>query len=293
MSRLTLDPGITSQLARQQMPNMEDPAEARAATDALITEPRQHKHVELTVTEVNGRELRVFTPRSPIAVMLSFHGGGFIAGSARGDDSYNVKWAATHEFSVVCVDYRLAPENPYPAALEDCAAALDWAAKKFPNLPILLFGESAGGNLAAALALWVRDHQGPEIAACALIEPVLDASLSTESMQAATDTAVWDLANATASWRHYLGGKEPDMYASPSLAEDLRGLPPTLVVANQADPLLDEDLEYARRLALADVPVEALLVPQACHGLLSFDAAVARRTRARVDDFLGRYSEER
>lgn len=189
---------------------------------------------------------------------------------------------------VVSVDYRLAPENPYPAGLDDCYAALLWTAKSASELNIdpdrlALYGESAGGGLAAAVALLARDRGGPALRYQHLGIPELDDRLDTPSMRAYLDTPLWNRPMAEFSWDSYLGeGRrgtaDVSAYAAPARAEDLSGLPPTTVVTCQYDPLRDEGIAYAQRLAQADVLVELMLYPGTFHGsTIAQDAAITQR----------------
>jgi acetyl esterase/lipase len=171
---------------------------------------------------------------------------------------------------VVSVDYRLAPEHPYPAALDDSYAALLWMAGKagrdrgIDGTRIGVWGESAGGGLAAALTLVARDRKGPALAAQFLDAPALDDRLKTHSMRSFHDTPFLSASDAPFIWKYYLGHSaqpgSPDvsMYAAPARAEldDLAGLPPAWVAAYQIDPVRDEVLNYAHLLIQAGVPTE-------------------------------------
>lgn len=142
----------------------------------------------------------------PRAFILAIHGGGFVSGKARYDDEWNAVIAERTGAAVISPDYRLAPEHPYPAGLRDCIAAWTWAVERFPNARPIVYGDSAGGNLATALTLWTRDHGLTLPADAFLIEPVLDDRLETPSMVNGTDTAVWRQPYAVASWAAYFGG---------------------------------------------------------------------------------------
>jgi acetyl esterase len=153
---------------------------------------------------------------------------------------------------VVSVEYRLAPEDPFPAGLEDCYAALVWLHESAAELGvdgdrIAVVGRSAGGGLAAALALVTRDRHGPALCFQCLAIPELDDRLDTPSMQAFVDTPLWNRPLAEASWRHYLGDDRSDVspYAAPARATDLSGLPPAYVSTMEFDPLRDEGIAYA------------------------------------------------
>jgi acetyl esterase/lipase len=206
--------------------------------------------------------------------------------------------AAAHaaDAVVVSVEYRLAPEHPFPAGLEDCYAALVWLAAEARALGvdparIAVMGQSAGGGLAAGLALLARDRGGPRLCCQLLGIPELDHRLETASMREFVDTPLWNRPNAIMSWRHYLGEPpgEVSPYASPAIAKDLRGLPPAYVSTMEFDPLRDEGIEYALRLLQAGVPVELHQYPGTFHGSgLVAGAAVSRRAQAEWLDALAR-----
>jgi acetyl esterase/lipase len=234
--------------------------------------------------------LRIFTPErvaAPAAV-YDVHGGGFVLGSIDIFDTLNLRLARDLGVVVVTVEYRLAPEHPYPAPLEDCYAGLVWTAKNAAELGIdpdriVIHGESAGGGLCAGLALLARDRGGPQIAFQFLAIPELDDRLDTPSMQAFTDTPIWSRPKAVVSWDSYLGagkrgGPDVPVYAAPARATDLAGLPPAYVSVMEFDPLRDEGLAYAQRLMQSGVSVELHAFPGTFHGSSMIEqAAVSRR----------------
>jgi acetyl esterase len=223
--------------------------------------------------------VRVYAPAEqdgPLPGLLFIHGGGFILGNVEMFDGDAKRIAAEVGAVVVSVDYRLAPENPFPAGLDDCYAALVWTAASAASLGIDLTrlavgGDSAGGGLAAAVALLARDRGGPELCFQYLGIPELDDRLDTPSMRAYVDTPLWHRPAAEFSWDSYLGpgvrgteGVSP--YAAPARMADLSGLPPAFVNVCQFDPLRDEGMAYAQRLAQANVPTELVLYPGTFHG---------------------------
>jgi acetyl esterase len=220
---------------------------------------------------------------APLPGLLYIHGGGFVVGSIDGEDARAREIAASAEAVVLSVEYRLAPENPFPAGLHDCYAVLTYLAKDAAELGvdparIGVAGASAGGGLAAATALLARDRGGPELCMQYLGIPELDDRLETESMRAYTDTPVWNRPNAALSWEYYLGGQPPTAYAAPARAADLTGLPPAYVDVCEFDPLRDEGISYAQRLVQAGVSAELHLYPGTFHGSsLIANAAVAQR----------------
>ncbi|MEV5848409.1 alpha/beta hydrolase [Streptomyces sp. NPDC051985] len=237
--------------------------------------------------------VRVYAPAShdgPLPGVLFIHGGGFVMGSIRQFDAMTTRIAAEVGAVVVSVEYRLAPENPFPAGLEDCFAALTWMVKSATELRldpdrVAVAGESAGGGLAAALALLARDRGGPALCYQFLAVPLIDDRMTTQSMRDYVDTPMWNRPAAEVSWDCYLGeGRRGtanvSRYAAPARAEDLSGLPPAFVSACQYDPLRDENLAYAQRLAHADVPTELCLYPGVLHGGQIPETTVTQRINA-------------
>lgn len=220
--------------------------------------------------------VRVFTPATgaaPRPAVLDIHGGGFAIGSRDLDDAVNLQIARQVGAVVVSVEYRLAPETPFPGPAEDCYTALQWLVAQAGELRVdparvAVLGDSAGGGLAATTALLARDRRGPALAMQVLIEPELDDRLETHSMRTGTDTAVWHRANAVKSWEFYLGGQPATPYAAPARMQDLSGLPPTYLTVNELDPLRDEGLDYAQRLLVAGVPTELHCFAGTFHGFV-------------------------
>ncbi|MEV6903381.1 alpha/beta hydrolase [Amycolatopsis sp. NPDC051372] len=280
-----------------------DPGKARAVERSLLAQRPEPSLDGLTVEdrEVPGRPLapavpvRVYRPEQQnglVPAILQLHSGGFVTGGLDTEHGGAAALARSVGAVVVSVGYRLAPEHPYPAALDDCYAALVWLAESVGELGddpvrIAVSGQSAGGGLAAAVALLARDRGGPALAFQVLGIPELDDRLLTDSMRTYVDTPVWHRRNAEQSWAFYLGDRAggPDVspYAAPARATDLTGLPPAYVTAGQFDPLRDEALEYARRLAQAGVPAELHLYPGTFHGsTFVAEADVSQRMTADV-----------
>jgi acetyl esterase len=209
--------------------------------------------------------------------LLYLHGGGFVLGSVTTEHAGAVQLALALGALVVSVDYRLAPEHPYPAGLEDCFAGLLHLASLGPSR-IAVHGQSAGGGLAAATVLLARDRGGPTVHFQSLGMPELDDRLETPSMQAFTDTPLWSRPQAIRSWEMYLGGQPADGYAAPARTADLTGLPPAHVTVMELDPLRDEGIDYAQRLLQAGVSVELHAYPGTFHGAAAVPtAAVCKR----------------
>src|SRR5438093_13283858 len=208
--------------------------------------------------------VRVYTPegRAPFPVLVYFHGGGWVIGSLETHDGICRHLANAAGAVVVSVDYRLAPEHPFPASGEDAYAATRWAADNaasFGGDPrrVAVGGDSAGGNLAAVVSLMARDRGGPPLVFQLLVYPVTDFSFDTPSYSENAEGYLLSAESMRWFWGHYLAdpadGKHP--HASPLQAENVRGLPPALVITAEYDPLRDEGEAYAARLKQAGVPV--------------------------------------
>ncbi|GMU40051.1 MAG: esterase [Chloroflexota bacterium] len=206
---------------------------------------------------------------------LWIHGGGMIGGTVESTDAYCARIAEEAGAVVASVDYRLAPEHPYPAPLEDCYSALHWFASAAADLGversrIAIGGASAGAGLAAGLALLARDRGQITVGYQHLVYPMLDDRNITASSHAVLDTRVWCRASNIVGWSAYLGGRagEPgvEAYAAPARATDLTGLPPAYICVGSLDLFLDEDIAYARALLEAGVPAELHVYPGAFHG---------------------------
>lgn len=234
--------------------------------------------------------LHIIVPdvRKSTGAIYYIHGGGFTVGFASMRDDANIPLARDLGVVVVSVEYRLAPEQPFPAGLEDCYTGLQWVADNADELGIdpaniAIQGDSAGGGLCAGLALLTRDRGGVTPVFQYLGVPEIDDRLATLSMQRFTDTPMWTRGAAEESWDAYLGagvrgsdGVSP--YAAPARATDLSGLPPTYISVMQYDPLRDENIAYAQKLLDAGVSVELHLYPGTFHGSsLATYAAISQR----------------
>jgi acetyl esterase len=231
-------------------------------------------------------------PEGGRPALLSIHGGGFVMGTAAMELAFAVQVARELGAVVVAPDYRLAPEHPFPAGLEDCYAVLRFLAEEAPALGIdpariAVGGQSAGGGLSAAVALLARDRGGPTICFQFLGIPELDHRLETTSMRTFVDTPLWNRPAAERSWAAYLGdaGRDVSPYASPAIAENLGGLPPAYVTTMEFDPLRDEGIAYALRLLEAGVSVELHTFPGTFHGSALLQTADVSRREA--DEVLG------
>jgi acetyl esterase/lipase len=231
--------------------------------------------------------VRIYSPENlsqPTPAILHIHGGGFVIGNLDSELGSCVALCRRLGVVVISVDYRLAPETPYPGPLEDCYAALEWVSSNSGSLSIdparvAVFGQSAGGGLSAALSLLSRDRGGPKICFQFLGIPELDDRLQTPSMQRFVDTPMWNRPNAELSWDFYLGdqyqrgAEDVPYHAAPARAEDLSGLPPAYVSTMEFDPLRDEGVAYAVKLMQAGVATELHCFPGTFHGSSLFSSA--------------------
>ena len=220
----------------------------------------------LTVEDhtVDGLRVRSYRPGGASSAVLPahvlVHGGAYWAGSVEGHDPLCAWYARTVPCQVFSVDYRLAPEHPYPAGVEDCYAVLRWVAGRAAALRVDLDrlsigGVSAGGGLAAAVALLSRDRSGPPLRLQLLEIPMLDPTMSHRSLDTYAHGFGLSRDDVALGWRRYLPAGAPDAYAGAFAAEDLAGLPPAAVLTDGCDPLRDEGEAYAARLRSAGVPV--------------------------------------
>ena len=236
---------------------------------SLLHLPGRHDHVEVLAL-TTGAGVRVHRPLEPAGTsgaLLWIHGGGYLLGSARQDDHLCRRFAQKLGITVGSVEYRPAPEHPFPAALEDCYAAL----RRLVALPgvdparVAIGGASAGGGLAAALALMARDRGEISPALQLLTYPMLDDRTVAKSPMDARNYRVWTESSNRFGWAAYLGNANPDI-AVPARNADLTGLPPAWIGVGTHDLFHDEGLAYAERLKKAGVPCRVEVVPGAFHG---------------------------
>jgi acetyl esterase len=277
--------GFLSQLAESGAKPLHEmtPEEARGFTAALPDlfgpGPEVRKAYDEQVATPDGGHItvRVLVPEGDIrALVVYYHGGGWVIGNIEESDHLTRKLANALHAAVVNVDYRLAPEHRYPAAANDAWTALQWASEHMTEIagtvvPLVVMGDSAGGNLSAVVAQKARAAGGPELASQVLIYPVTDADLDNDTytdpenqLLLTRDSMVW-------FWDHYApdpaSRQSPD--ASPNRAADLTGLAPAIVLTAEHDPLRAEGEAYARRLRDAGVPVELRRFPGQMHGFFT------------------------
>jgi acetyl esterase/lipase len=252
-------------------------------------------HVIATDPHVVVRVHRSKRARDAAACLYYVHGGGYVLGSYTMNDVALDGWCTAFGCVAVSVEYRLAPETPYPGPLDDCYRGLRWVFEHAAELGvdparIGIGGVSAGGGLAAALALLARDRDDVRVAFQLLECPMLDDRQITPS-SCDDDLVVWTRAANTFGWQSYLGelygGADVPAYAAPGRARDLRGLPPAFVITGGADGFRDEDIEYALRLGQAGVPTDLHVIAGAPHGVQLFAGTEpAQRWSRAVDEWL-------
>lgn len=261
-----LDPQVAERLAIQLAgPEVDDPVLARAAYEDGTAEIAGPLEVVADVVDVAGPPpMRVITPEDPQGTVVFLHGGGWVVGSIASHEHVARLLANAAGARVVLVDYRLAPEHPFPAAVEDAEAAFVFARATY-GTPLVVAGDSAGGNLAAVLA---RRHRG-EIAVQALAYPVLDAHLASDTYTAFGDGRYGLSRDDMAGYRDlYAPGDLDDPDVSPLCATDLAGLPPAVFLLASHDVLRAEGETYAQALRAAGVPTRLTIYDGTVHGFL-------------------------
>jgi len=299
--RSELHPEIRALLAMldaQASPRIEtlDPVQARLNREApmkkLGGEPEALGRIEnMSIAGPGGDiPIRIYARESGglRPALVYFHGGGFVIGNIDTHDALCRAIAKESDSIVISVEYRLAPEHKFPAAVEDAHAATVWAAANAQRLGIdarrlAVGGDSAGGNLATVVALRCRDNSGPALAGQVMIYPVTDASsLQSQSHREWGEGYLLTTAGLKWLYGHYVASPEllfhPEV--SPLLAKNLRGLPPALIIVAEFDPLRDEGEAYAKRLRRAGVPVALTTYPGMIHGFVSMLGVVTDARRA-------------
>ena len=306
---MTLDPELIPFLGGPDNANM-DHIERSRAIDAALTADAVAKRAPLAANfsvhdesvnpgADNDVVVRIYRRHDlpPAAgAFLFIHGGAFVFGDLESEHDRCAYYAQTVDAVVVSVDYRLAPEFPYPAGHEDVWTALTWLVAHADELGIdpqriCVGGASAGGSLAAGIVVRARDEHGPSIAAQLLIYPVLDDRSTSFSMSTFEFYDPWDGDRSRKMWPLYLGhdGDAP-VYAAPARASELRGLPPTFMMSCEEDPLRDEELEFVQRLLSAGVSVELHHYAGTYHAfdVIAPEAEVSRRALREQALFLQR-----
>lgn len=247
---------------------------ARAPRDGEVLDLDGGARVRLHWPRTTAAGSSALTAHPPLPAALHLHGGGLIIGSARQSDAMCRRLADQLGIAVASVDYRMPPQHPYPAALDDAQAALE-AVAAHPRVDaerIVVMGESAGGGLAAALAARAADGRTPPLAGQVLTYPMLDDRTARDGAPDPAGLRLWNGTSNRLGWGLYLGdvADAPPADAVPARREDLSGLPPTWITVGTLDLFHAEDVAYAERLGAAGVPCELIEVPGAYHG---FDVA--------------------
>jgi acetyl esterase len=277
---MPLDPiakGMLDQLVAAGLPPFEkmSPPEARAWIKAMMPPPAVPEavaHVE--DREVGGVPARIYRPDgSNLPILVFIHGGGWVIGDLETHDAPCRALANAVPAVVVSLDYRLAPEHKFPAAVDDCYAALCWVAENAKSLGgdparLAIGGDSAGGNLSASVAIVARDRGKPKLGFQLLVYPATDARMQARSYSENGDGYFLTAGMMDWFWNHYLNGPKDvlDARVSPTLAPSHERLPPAYVITAEYDPLRDEGEEYARLLIAAGVPTKLRRFNGLIHG---------------------------
>lgn len=266
-------PGIRAQMGAMMAAEAPPLPEGVLVEDRMVPGPEGAPDIRVRIYRAAGHE-------GTLPGLYWIHGGGMVIGSPEMDDHRLATYVQQVGCVAVSVDYRLAPEHPHPAPVEDCYAGLEWTVKNAAELGIdpdrlAVGGLSAGGGLAAGTALLARDRGGPAIAFQLLLCPMLDDRDATPSTHEFVEAVVWDRTANIFGWTALLGDRigtdAVDPYAAPARATDLSGLPPAYVDVGELEVFRDECIEYAQGLVRAGVSTEFHLYPGAFHG---FDAMV-------------------
>jgi acetyl esterase len=282
---------IETKLAHSRAPQWELPiAEVREAfrnlwTPAITGEPVALRRIQdVAIPAADSRiPARIYAPddAKPCPIALYFHGGGYVKGGLEESDAFCRNLARVARHLVVAIDYRLAPEHPFPAALDDAVAATVWAGTHASGVggrpgAVVVCGESAGGNLAAVTCLSLRSDTRVNIRYQVLLQPVVDFTLSFPSIAMVPTECLVPRDDLAWYYRSYCSERcdARDPRVSPLFAEDLSGLPPALIIAAEYDTLRDEAQAYAERLKAAGVATRYVCAPGMVHGFLQMRGLV-------------------
>ena len=267
------------------------PVEGVTSQDQFVSGAQGHQ-VRVRVYKSNDQ-------RNKLPALFWIHGGGYVVGDIEQDDRLMKQFVKRINCVAVSVDYRLAPEHPFPAPVEDCYAGLKWLFGHADELGIepsriAIGGASAGGGLTAGLALMARDRREVQVAFQLLIYPMIDDRNATPASYAITDPRVWNRESNRLGWKAYLGrdggGSDISPYAAVARETDLTNLPRAYISVGTLDLFIDENIEYAQRLIQAGVPTELHVYPGAFHGfdLFAPSAKVSKQFKADRDNALRR-----
>jgi acetyl esterase len=280
--------------------NEMSPSEGRAMYQAMNADAVKQALTEVTDTDAAGVPVRIYRPSAQdnLACIVFYHGGGWVIGDLETHDGPCRRLANATGAVVVAVDYRLAPEHPFPAAQDDCYTATCWVADNAAALnidasKIAVAGASAGGTLAAVVSLRARDGNGPKIAHQLLIYPATDAAMNTQSYSDNADGYMLTRESMAWFWQNYLGtdylgtDNQTNPLASPLMAESLANLPPATIITAEFDPLRDEGEAYGEKLKAAGNDAEIVREDGLIHGFISLVDGVPAADKA-VTSFSGK-----
>lgn len=279
---------------RRQMNQMNPPTEevigdrAVVAQERIIPGPAADPDLQITILAPTAHGATAGTAAGAVPALYNIHGGGMMMGHRSMDTPRLVDLVEELGVVAVNVEYRLAPEHPHPAPSEDCFAGLEWLAAHAEELGvdpgrIVVMGGSAGGGLSAAVALMARDRGGPVIAGQLLLCPMIDDTNTTTSSHQYAGLGTWPREMNLVGWRALLGeshgGEAVSVYAAPTRADDLSGLPPAFIEAGSAEMFRDENVDYATRIWATGGEAELHVLSGGCHGFDIY-APEAEITRA-------------
>lgn len=277
------------------------PAHTVSPEEARINAAARPRAAGPAVAKVEDRKIsgsgpeipvRIYTPAGPgpFPILVWYHGGGWVVGDLESADASARHLTVGAECVTVSVDYRLAPDTKFPGPADDCYDAAVWAAQNAASINgdasrLAVGGDSAGGNLAAAIALMARDRGNPPLAFQLLVYPVTARDFSTNSYQRNADGYLLSKDSMQWYWDHYLQSlaDASNPYAAPLAASDLSNLPPALVITAEYDPLCDEGEAYAQRLQDAGIPTTCTRYDGMIHGFFGMSAAIDKGKQA-VDE---------
>lgn len=295
-THMHLDPELSTALKGPQFPNWDlEGIRARAEANRItqkVDVPEAALEVATVPSEDQAMELRIWRPiqRPPRALVYAIHGGGYTAGCAELDDLRNAELARDLGLLVLSPEYRLAPEHPFPAGATDCLAGLAWALSTLPEaalLPLVLYGDSAGAGLVESTATWHMERGGRRIEGIIMVEPDIDPTMSSRSMETQANAPMWNREKTAASWALYLAGHSHKDLPRLLPLVGREDFPRVLTFVNPVDPLRDEGIEWTMALIEAGACGEIHLMPGTYHGSLSVSGTrVWKRVQGIIEDFL-------
>ena len=297
-------PGLIEDLPGTRAASATRDAQLVAALE--VPETLVQEVLQAPSSEGHAIDLRVFRPQQadkPAPLFFWIHGGGYVMGTAQQGDMFTLNAAQGLGCFAASVEYRLSPETAYPGPLEDCYQGLKYLYDNADTLgidrtKIIIGGVSAGGGLAAGLALLVRDRGEMRLLGQVLLYPMIDDTNIAPPSDNAPDTLVWSRSFNAFGWQSYLGdlygADDIPIYAAPARADDLSGLPPCYMPVGDLDLFLDENILYARKLTQAGVPLHFHIVPGAYHGFNGFaaDAPVSQAINMETFGFIAKLLAE-